>query len=62
VNREVVRKSVVARVRIRAGEPLSEHNLTVKRPGTGVSPMLWHQIIGRPAIRDFDSDEMIEFS
>lgn len=59
-NRAAVRKSLVAAVAIRAGEPFSEENLTVKRPGTGVSPMRWDEIMGRPAPRDFAVDELIE--
>ena len=39
---------------------MSEDNITVKRPGTGISPMKWPEIIGTKAIRDFDEDEMIE--
>ncbi len=60
-NIPVVRKSIVARRSIRAGEILSEENLTTKRPGTGISPMRWQEIIGKPAPRDFAADELIEF-
>ena len=35
-------------------------NLTTKRPGTGVSPMDWYDVVGTPAIRDFEKDELIE--
>jgi len=59
-NIPVVRKSIVARRAIRAGEVFSEENLTVKRPGTGISPMRWTEIIGKPAPRDFQSDEVIQ--
>lgn len=62
MNREVVRKSVVARAPIRAGDLLTAKNITVKRPGSGVSPMLWHQLIGSIASRDYETDEMIELS
>ena len=58
-NRPVARKSVVAARSIRAGERLSEDNLTVKRPGTGLSPMRWDDIVGRLATRDFAADEEI---
>jgi N,N'-diacetyllegionaminate synthase len=58
-NRPVTRKSIVASVPIRKGERLSERNLTVKRPGTGVSPMRWDEVVGRVAARDFVSDEQI---
>jgi N,N'-diacetyllegionaminate synthase len=59
-NAAVVRKSIVAVRPIREGEPFSEANLTVKRPGTGVSPMQWDDVIGKPAPRDFAPDELIE--
>lgn len=59
-NRTVVRKSIVAAEPIRAGEVFTESNLTVKRPGAGVSPMAWDDVIGRVAGRDFAPDEGIE--
>jgi len=59
-NRLVARKSIVAAVPIRRGDPLGPHNLTVKRPGTGISPMRWDEVIGRTATRDFDADEALE--
>ena len=59
-NKAVARKSIVAKCRIKAGDILSEDNITVKRPGTGISPMKWPEIIGTKAIRDFDEDEIIE--
>jgi N,N'-diacetyllegionaminate synthase len=58
-NLPVVRKSLVAARPIRAGELFSEANLTVKRPGTGISPMQWDVWIGQPASRDFAADELI---
>ena len=58
-NLPVVRKSLVAARPIQAGELFSETNLTAKRPGTGISPMLWAAWIGRPASRDFAADELI---
>ncbi|MBU2620676.1 MAG: N-acetylneuraminate synthase [Proteobacteria bacterium] len=58
-NRNIARKSIVAAQAISKGEMLSEHNLTVKRPGTGISPMLWDQVIGKPARQDFVKDQMI---
>ncbi len=60
LNREVVRKSIVAVRDIRAGEILTEDNLTTKRPGTGIDPMRWEEVIGTKAVRDFCADEMIE--
>jgi N,N'-diacetyllegionaminate synthase len=58
-NKPVVRKSLVASREIKAGECFSSDNLTVKRPGTGVSPMLWDEIIGKKALKDFIIDELI---
>lgn len=58
-NKLVARKSIVAAVPIKEGEVFSESNITVKRPGTGISPMLWNDVIGRKAERSFDEDELI---
>jgi len=59
-NITIARKSIVAKRFIKTGEILCEENLTVKRPGNGISPMLWKSIIGTKAVRDFDEDELIE--
>ena len=59
-NIAIARKSIVAACDIKAGEVLTEQNLTVKRPGSGISPMKWDEIIGKTAIRDFAEDELIE--
>ena len=59
-NIEIARKSIVAARKINQGELLTEENLTVKRPGTGISPMKWEEVIGMKAIRDFVEDEQIE--
>lgn len=59
-NKSVARKSIVAARAIRTGEQFSSENLAVKRPGTGVSPMRWDEVVGRTASRDFDVDELIE--
>ncbi len=56
----VVRKSIVAAKKIRKGELFSEENLTVKRPGTGISPMKWEKVIGKYAEKDYEPDEMIQ--
>lgn len=56
----IVRKSIVANTSIKKGEVFTEENLCCKRPGTGISPMKWDEIIGKTAVRDFDEDEMIE--
>lgn len=58
-NKPVARKSIVAAGKIKTGEIFSEKNITVKRPGTGISPMLWDEVIGKKAMRDFDEDELI---
>lgn len=59
-NRAVARKSIVAARKIKKDEVLSDENLTVKRPGTGLSPMRWNEVCGSKAIRDFEIDEQIE--
>lgn len=59
-NIEVARKSIIAARDIKAGEILTEENLTCKRPGNGISPMHWDEIIGTKAVRDFAADELIE--
>jgi N,N'-diacetyllegionaminate synthase len=59
-NRQIVRKSIVAKTRIIQGETLTEENLTTKRPGTGLSPMLWDQLIGSKATKSYDVDDFIE--
>lgn len=58
-NKPIARKSLVAIRPIRAGETLSEKNVAAKRPGTGLSPMRWDEVIGRAAIKDFAVDELI---
>lgn len=59
-NMAVARKSLVAKRNIKKGECFSEENLTVKRPGTGISPMKWFEVLGKTANRDFQEDELIE--
>ena len=59
-NIAIARKSIVANQSIKKGDILTETNLTVKRPGDGISPMKWYEIIGTKAIRDFEEDELIE--
>ncbi|WP_428260212.1 N-acetylneuraminate synthase [Gallibacter sp. Marseille-QA0791] len=56
----VARKSIVAKKAIKRGEIFTEENITVKRPGTGISPMKWYEVIGKRAKRDFQEDELIE--
>lgn len=59
-NITIARKSIVAACDIKAGETFTEQNLTVKRPGNGISPMRWEEVIGTKAIRNFSEDELIE--
>jgi N,N'-diacetyllegionaminate synthase len=59
-NINVVRKSIVAARAIRKGEVYTEENLACKRPGGGISPMEWDNVLGLTAVRDFAPDEMIE--
>jgi N,N'-diacetyllegionaminate synthase len=59
-NKPVARKSLVACAPIAKGQLFSERNMTAKRPGTGISPMRWDEVIGRAAARDFAVDELIE--
>lgn len=58
-NIEIARKSIVAACTIKQGETLTEENLTVKRPGNGISPMRWNEVVGTTAIKDFEEEEMI---
>ena len=59
VNMKVARKSIVASQNIRKGEGLTENNITVKRPGSGISPMKWDDIIGTVATKDYKIDNLI---
>ncbi|MBS8230189.1 N-acetylneuraminate synthase [Marinobacter salarius] len=59
-NKPIARKSLVAALAIRKGEPFTAENLVAKRPGTGISPMRWDEVLGRTAPRDFEEDELIE--
>lgn len=59
-NRSVARKSLVASRAISVGETLSLNNLTAKRPGTGISPMLWDELLGQRALRDYAADDLID--
>lgn len=59
-NKSVARKSIVASKYIQVGDVLTEANLTVKRPGTGISPMLWENILGTKATKSYQPDELIE--
>lgn len=59
-NIEAARKSIVASRRIKMGETFDDNNLCAKRPGSGISPMRWEEVVGRKATRDYDPDEPIE--
>jgi N,N'-diacetyllegionaminate synthase len=59
-NRDIVRKSLVALRPIGAGDEFTSQNIGVKRPGTGISPMRWHDVVGATAHRDFQADELID--
>ncbi len=61
-NKGIARKSIVAAQAIRKGELFTEANLTVKRPGTGISPMKWREVLGQTAPRDFEADDLIELA
>ena len=58
-NIAVVRKSIVAAKNIKAGESFTEDNLAVKRPGTGVSPLLWYELLGKEAMFDYKTNDQI---
>ena len=59
-NRPVARKSLVTIRSIKAGEIFTAENISTKRPGTGISPMQWDEVLGKKAHRDFSADELIE--
>ena len=59
-NKPIARKSIVASTDIKKGDIFTPENLTVKRPGSGISPMQWDEVIGKEAKRDFQEDELIE--
>jgi len=59
-NKPIARKSIVAAKKIAKGEPFTIENLTVKRPGTGISPMQWDEVISKTAKKDFEEDDLIE--
>jgi len=59
-NKPIARKSIVAVKNIKKGEVFTEKNITVKRPGNGISPMRWDEVSGRIAKRDFNADELIK--
>ncbi|CAA6827004.1 MAG: N-acetylneuraminate synthase (EC [uncultured Sulfurovum sp.] len=58
-NVEIIRKSIVASCDIKQGDILTEDNITVKRPGKGISPMRWDEIVGTVALKNYEADELI---
>ena len=58
-NIKIVRKSIVAKTKIKKNEILNENNLTVKRPGNGINPMKWDELIGTKSKKDYNEDEII---
>ncbi len=59
-NRSVARKSIVASTSIKKGDLLTPNNIMVKRPGDGLSPMRWDEVVGTNATKDFETDELIQ--
>jgi N,N'-diacetyllegionaminate synthase len=59
-NKFIARKSIVAMIPIKKGDVFTELNVTVKRPGDGINPMKWKEVIGKISKRDFMEDELIE--
>lgn len=59
-NVDIARKSIVAATYIKKGDIFTEENITVKRPGNGISPLRWDEIIGTKATADFQPDQLIE--
>lgn len=58
-NKIVARKSVIAKTHIKKGETFSVNNLTLKRPGNGISPMHWYDVLGKVSEQDFEEDDLI---
>ena len=59
-NKPIARRSIVAAKNIAKGDIFTVENLIVKRPGTGISPMLWNEVIGKKAKKNFQEDDLIE--
>ena len=58
-NMNIVRKSIIAKTKIKKGDLFSKDNLIIKRPGCGISPMRWDKIIGTKARKDYSQDDLI---
>ncbi|EIA2530839.1 N-acetylneuraminate synthase family protein, partial [Salmonella enterica] len=61
-NKIVARKSIVAKCAIKKGEIFTINNITTKRPGNGISPMHWYEVLGKKAEKDFEEDQLIVHS
>ncbi|MGP1411744.1 MAG: N-acetylneuraminate synthase [Peptoanaerobacter stomatis] len=61
-NKIIARKSIVACCQIKKGETFTKENITCKRPGNGISPMHWYEILGKTSEKDFEEDELITFT
>ena len=59
-NIPIARRSIVAKTLIRKGEIFSKKNITTKRPGTGISPMKWDELLGTESKYDFEIDDLIK--
>jgi N,N'-diacetyllegionaminate synthase len=59
-NHAASRRSIVASKSIKAGEKFSASNLTTKRPGSGISPMRWNELLEKTATRSYEADELID--
>ena len=59
-NMQLARKSIVAKINLKKGDILNKDNITAKRPGNGLSPMKWDNIIGTPSIKDYNADDQIQ--
>ena len=58
-NIQIARKSIVAKTKIKKGDVLNEKNLSIKRPGSGISPMRWDKIVGTKAKKNYNEDELL---
>lgn len=58
-NIKIIRKSIVAKTAIKKNDILNENNLTIKRPGSGINPMKWDELIGTKSKKDYNEDELI---
>ena len=59
-NIKIARNSLVANSKIKKGEKFTSKNLTIKRPGTGISPMNYYKVLGKKAVKNFKKDEIIK--